>query len=146
MTTDMDGHFYIKLERWVFDSIRRAFKQDLAETVNQNNGKIVTRPLTKKEQCKIIDECETHIFWLTRTWGVEQVVDQMLSSISSLRGRHLTYFKAGHYAMLWALLMECQTSMQYVHLTYYPGSEDVFYQDYRGAQIIQFMPAAKDRK
>ncbi|HML80611.1 MULTISPECIES: hypothetical protein [Thiomonas] len=146
MAWNMDGHFYIQVERWVFDSIRRAIKQDLAETVNPNNGKIITRPLSKKEQCRIIDDCETHIFWLTRTWGVEQVVDQMLSSISSLRGRHLTYFKAGHYAVLWALLMECQTSMQYVHLTYYQESDDVFYQDYRGAQIIPFTAPAKDRK
>ena len=144
MDGNMDGHFYIQVERWVFDSISRAIKQDLAETVNPNTGKIVTRPLTKKEQCKIIDNCETHIFWLTRSLGVEQAVDQMLSSISSLHGRHLKYFKAGHYAMLWALLMECQTSMQYVHLTYYPESDDVFYQDYRGAQIIPFMLPAKD--
>lgn len=144
MARDMDGHFYIQVERWVFDSIRRAIKQDLVETVNPNTGKIITRPLTKKEQCKIIDDCETHIFWLTRSWGVEQVVDQMLSSISSLGRRHLIYFKAGHYAMLWALLMECQTGMQYVHLTYYPESDDVFYQDYRGAQIIPFMPTARD--
>ncbi len=146
MAWDMDGHFYIQVERWVFDSIRRTIQKDLEEIVSPSTGKIITRPITKKEQCKIIDDCETHIFWLTRSWGVEQVVDQMLSSISSLRGRHLTYFKAGHYAILWALLMECQTSMKHVHLTYRPESEDVFYQDYRGAQVIPFAPGAKGQK
>ena len=143
----IDNHFLIHVERWVYDTVKGSIKKDLDEKINQGTGKIVTRAITRNEQRCVIESCEAHICWLTRSGGVEQAIDQMLASISSLRGRHLVYFKSGHYAMLWALLMECQTSTRCVHLTYHPdaeNAEDAFYQDYRGAQVIPFALRERD--
>lgn len=143
----IDNHFLIQVERWLVDTIKRSIKKDLSEQINPGTGKIVTRALTKNEQRRLIESCEVHICWLTRSRGVEQVIDEMLASISSLHGRRLVYFKAGHYAMLWALLMECQMSTQCVHLTYHPeagGLEGSFYKDYRDAQIIPFVLREND--